>query len=123
MPDDQEMARELLRVCRLGGLAYVETPLKRDGATYIYRSPSGERVLDPTHVREYRSVEELEQVFVRAGAEVVVAEVAGLAYQLGDPVGRALALAGLPKPNGRLRKVDVPYFPLRRDPAPGRAEG
>jgi SAM-dependent methyltransferase len=54
--DDALLLREISRVLVNGGVLYLETPLKLPGAWYLYRNESGERVLDPTHVREYRSV-------------------------------------------------------------------
>lgn len=108
VPDDQAMACEMLRVCRPGGFVYVETPLKRAGATYIYRSPTGERVLDPTHLREYRSVLELEHLFLQAGAVVVAAEVAKLSYPVGNLVSRALSLLGVSVPDNRFGGLSIP---------------
>lgn len=109
VPHDQAMAHELVRVCRPGGFIYIETPLKRLGATYVYRSPSGERVLDPTHLREYRSVPELEHLFRQAGATIVATEVAKLTYPLGDLVSRAFSLVGISGvAGGHLGRIAVP---------------
>jgi SAM-dependent methyltransferase len=57
--DDALLLREITRVLSKGGALYLETAIRLPGAWYPYRNESGERVLDPTHVREYRSVHQV----------------------------------------------------------------
>lgn len=110
VPDDTAMLQEMLRIVRPGGHLYIETPLRRRGATYIYRNASGTRVLDPTHVREYGSVEALTRLVEAAGARVVDVQTGPIHFPLGDLVGRAL-----PAVRGRaglqaLGRVPVPRY-------------
>jgi SAM-dependent methyltransferase len=57
--DDALLLREIAGVLSRGGALYLETAIRLPGAWYPYRNESGERVLDPTHVREYRSVHQV----------------------------------------------------------------
>lgn len=69
--DDLQLLREVSRVLAPGGRIYLETPLRLRGAWYPYRNPSGEWMLDPTHLREYREVDELLDLFEGAALGVV----------------------------------------------------
>jgi 2-polyprenyl-3-methyl-5-hydroxy-6-metoxy-1,4-benzoquinol methylase len=83
--DDVRCMRELGRVARHA--VFVETPLRLQGAWYPYRC-NGRWVLDPTHVREYGSVEELEAVGARAGLRLEVVHLVPVAYSLGHVLAR-----------------------------------
>jgi 2-polyprenyl-3-methyl-5-hydroxy-6-metoxy-1,4-benzoquinol methylase len=89
VPDDRDHARQLAEQLRPGGVAYVETPLKLAGAWYFRKSPTAGWVLDPTHIREYRSIDSLCEVLHAAGLTVVAREAVPLAF----PLGAAWALA------------------------------
>jgi ubiquinone/menaquinone biosynthesis C-methylase UbiE len=66
VPSDRQMAAEAYRVLKPGGVAFVGSVLKGKYSWYFYRS-NGKWTIDPTHVREYRSVEEYRSVFEDAG--------------------------------------------------------
>lgn len=65
--DDADLLREIGRVLRSGGYCYLETPLRLPGAWYPHRNVAGRWVLDPTHLREYSTVGELEELLVANG--------------------------------------------------------
>lgn len=65
VPDDKKMAQEIKRVLKKGGLFQVDTVIKKTFGWYFYRSPIG-WALDPTHLREYSSPEELSKIFTEA---------------------------------------------------------
>ena len=83
-------AAEMTRVLRPGGYLYLDAPLRLPGAWYPYKNAAGTRVLDPTHVREYRSIDELASV-VRSGGglRLVDYEVQRISYALAELVARA----------------------------------
>lgn len=56
--DDKKMIKEIFRVMKKGGIAYISTVHKKWYGWYFYRN-KGRWVLDPTHVREYSSDEQL----------------------------------------------------------------
>jgi SAM-dependent methyltransferase len=63
VPDDQAFVREIKRVLTSGGLCVVSSVIKMHFGWYFYRNKQGERVLDPTHVREYSSAQEFTDLF------------------------------------------------------------
>jgi ubiquinone/menaquinone biosynthesis C-methylase UbiE len=63
--NDNLLLQDMRRILHEDGVMYIETPLRRRGAWYFYRNDAGGWVLDPTHIREYRSVEEFEEVLVQ----------------------------------------------------------
>jgi len=92
VPDDLAMAREIRRILAPGGTAVVGSALRLRGAWYFYRC-NGRWVLDPTHVREYESVEQYVAVFRRAGLNVELTAVYPIFYSISDLMLRALTAA------------------------------
>jgi ubiquinone/menaquinone biosynthesis C-methylase UbiE len=89
VPDDRKMAAEIARVLKPGGSALVGSVVKRRGAWYFYRC-NGHWRLDPTHLREYRSLEEYCDVFSSAGLKVKDSFLRPLSYPIGDLAMRAM---------------------------------
>lgn len=56
--DDKKMMSEVCRIAKSGGIAYISTVYKKWYGWYFYRN-NGHWVLDPTHVREYSTDEQL----------------------------------------------------------------
>lgn len=123
VPDDAAMLGEMVRVLRPGGHLYVETPLRRRGAIYVYRNGAGKRVLDPTHTREYESTGALTNLIEAAGAHVVDVQTGPIHFPVGDLVGRLLPLARDRSVLHALGRVPVPRYGeirvLARRPAVG----
>jgi SAM-dependent methyltransferase len=90
VPDDRQALHEMHRVLRPGGRLYIETPLRLRGAWYIYRGPDGRRALDPTHVREYRDVDELTRLVAGAGFRLLGVQTAPIRFPLGEVLARPL---------------------------------
>jgi ubiquinone/menaquinone biosynthesis C-methylase UbiE len=61
--DDRGMVREMLRVLAVNGHLYVTSVVKPYIGWYFYKNKAGERVLDPTHVREYESEQAFRLLF------------------------------------------------------------
>jgi 2-polyprenyl-3-methyl-5-hydroxy-6-metoxy-1,4-benzoquinol methylase len=70
VPDDWSFAQELAALVRPGGYLYIETPLKLSGAWYFRRNEKAGWVLDPTHVREYRSAFEANEPLLNTGLTI-----------------------------------------------------
>jgi len=55
---------ELSRVLKPNGVALIASVLKSRHAWYFYKNFKGERVIERTHLKEYRSVEEYRNIFM-----------------------------------------------------------
>lgn len=69
VPDDNAMVKEIYRILSPGGTAYINTIFKKWYGWYFYRC-NGKWTIDPTHVREYSSDEELLGLFLPNGLKV-----------------------------------------------------
>ncbi len=101
VPDDAGYVRELARMARPGGVVYLETPLKLKGAWYFRHNPEGGWVLDPTHLREYRSADEVRALIEQAGLEVVAEEITPITYPLVAAEDVLLRVLKRPQRTGR----------------------
>ena len=89
VPSDEAMLRQIARVLRAGGRAYISTVFKKPWAWYFHRC-NGRWALDPTHVREYTREGQLLDLLTRAGLTVLHSRKTLLAYPLIDPLLRVL---------------------------------
>jgi hypothetical protein len=70
----------MFQAAKPGCHVVVCTVLKKSYARYIYRNAKGERVLEPTHVREYTDKEALLDLFRKAGFEVLDCDLSRIRY-------------------------------------------
>jgi SAM-dependent methyltransferase len=94
MPDDRELAPELARILRPGGWLYVGSVLRRRRAFWLYKVDDVRR-LDPTHVREYASLDELLATLAHPELRVERTRVGRFRFPLSDLALRALARSGV----------------------------
>ena len=66
VPDDLALMAEFGRLVRPGGLLMVGSVVHPVWRWYFYRNEFGERTLDPTHLREYPSVDAITALFPSA---------------------------------------------------------
>jgi 2-polyprenyl-3-methyl-5-hydroxy-6-metoxy-1,4-benzoquinol methylase len=99
VPEDRALAREIARLLKPGGWWYVGTVLRGSRAWWVYKV-DGVRVLDPTHVREYRAEEELWRVLDDPRLHVEVVTSSPMRYPISDLLIRAV---------GRGRRVTGVY--------------
>jgi ubiquinone/menaquinone biosynthesis C-methylase UbiE len=90
---DAAMAREMYRLLRPNGEAYVGSVFKHRWGWYFYRN-GGKWRLDPTHVREYESLQQYRRVFEGVGFSVVAETSAQVAFPLGEALLRPIVHAG-----------------------------
>lgn len=57
--NDSEMLKSLYRITQPNGIVYIDTVFKQKHGFYFYKNREGERVLDPTHEREYTDTADL----------------------------------------------------------------
>ena len=67
--NDNDMLCQINRVLKKGGKAYISTVFKTKNAWYFYKC-NGKWALDPTHVREYSSDEQLISKIIKNGLSV-----------------------------------------------------
>lgn len=130
VPDDAAYVREMARLTRPGGVVYIETPLKLKGAWYFRRNPEAGWVLDPTHLREYRSAAEVHALVAQAGLELLAEDVTPISYPLVAAEAAVMRLLGRPqrtnRPHGwRSARINIPRYRqlavLARKPADAKA--
>jgi ubiquinone/menaquinone biosynthesis C-methylase UbiE len=90
---DAAMAREIYRVLRADGQAYVGSVLRRPWGWYFYRN-NGRWRLDPTHVREYESLAQYASVFEGAGFTTAAISNAQTSFPVGESMLRPLVRIG-----------------------------
>lgn len=71
VPSDLAMLKSIHRICTNDAKVYLDTVYKKPYAWYFYKDPNGKPALDPTHLREYRSDEELLPKIEEAGFRIV----------------------------------------------------
>ncbi|MBD3926645.1 class I SAM-dependent methyltransferase [Nocardioides cavernae] len=115
VPDDAAYVREMARLARPGGVVYIETPLKLSGAWYFRRNPEAGWVLDPTHLREYRTAGEVHALLQQAGLELLSEDVTPISYPLVAAEGVLRRVLKRPQRTGRpqgLRaaRINIPRY-------------
>jgi 2-polyprenyl-3-methyl-5-hydroxy-6-metoxy-1,4-benzoquinol methylase len=111
VPDDQKMISEIARVLAPGGTAYLTTIYKKWYGWYFYRC-NGRWVIDPTHLREYRSDAELLGDGTPAGLTVVENRKTPLAFPLADFFLRRAGADSRVYSNARLRALRGVRVPI-----------
>lgn len=68
--NDEAMVKEIHRLLKSGGTAFISTVFKKWYGWYFYRC-NGKWVIDPTHLREYTNDSQLLDLFRRHGFEIL----------------------------------------------------
>lgn len=65
--DQDKLLQEIKRILRPGGTLYIASLVKKSYGWWYYKTADGKWAMDPTHLREYASKEEFENVIMAAG--------------------------------------------------------
>ena len=60
--DDKKFSEEVFRALRPGGYFFVTSVIKSKNAWYFYKNTAGETVLEPSHLKEYKSIQEFKNI-------------------------------------------------------------
>ncbi|MEM5785898.1 MAG: class I SAM-dependent methyltransferase [Syntrophobacteraceae bacterium] len=78
--NDFEMMKSLYRIARPGAIVYLDTVFKERYGYYFYKNDRGQRVLDPTHQREYTDTYELIEKARAANFEILQSSMNGFRF-------------------------------------------
>jgi len=115
--DDDALVLEIKRLLKSGGLAYVSSVIKKWYGVYFYFNKGSFR-LDPTHVREYSSIDDFVELFEKRGFEVINVVTHQIMYPLPDLVIRLFIEFGFMEPDVRFYQRHKIFSWLRKLRAP-----
>jgi 2-polyprenyl-3-methyl-5-hydroxy-6-metoxy-1,4-benzoquinol methylase len=84
--DDKKFVEEVYRTLKPGGYLFVTSVIKTKNAWYFYKNKAGETVLEPSHLKEYKSIQEFESVLKSQGFAIVKSSSPQIRYPLLDPL-------------------------------------
>ena len=84
--DDKKFSEEVFRTLRPGGYFFVTSVIKSKNAWYFYKNTAGETVLEPSHLKEYKSIQEFENILKPIGFSIVKSSAPRIRFPLLDPL-------------------------------------
>ena len=118
LDSDETLLREVKRLLQPNGVLFISSVVKKKYAAYIYFK-NGRFLLDPTHIKEYKSAEAFEDLLKKADFEIIEVKMNQVKYPVIDLFIRLLIRYGLNLENGffekhktlvLLRKFSVPII-------------
>ena len=88
--DEKNFTSEVYRTLKPGGYFFITSVIKERNAWYFYKNDSGETVLEPSHVKEYKSIRELEDVLKPLGFTIIKSSSPRICFPLVDPFFKLL---------------------------------
>lgn len=88
--DDILFLKEVNRILKSNGIFLCATVLKSKNARYFYKNKAGESVLEPTHLKEYTSIQSFEELLKKNSFSIIYADKTALKYPLIDPFFKIL---------------------------------
>ncbi len=88
--DDNKFISEVYRVLKPEGYFLVTSVIKSPNAWYFYKNDSGETVLEPSHIREYGSLSEFENLIQSHGFSIIQSKTPRIRFPLLDPFFKIL---------------------------------
>ena len=84
--DDIKLIKEVHRILMSKGYFLVTTVLRAEWAWYFYKNKDGMTVLEPTHLREYDSLEKFIGMLKEGGFDILKVKTPRIKYPLIDPI-------------------------------------
>ena len=84
--DDEIFLEEVSRTLRPGGYFFVTSVVKSKNAWYFYKNTAGETVLESSHLREYKSIQEFENLLKPLDFTIIKSSAPRICFSLLDPL-------------------------------------
>jgi len=88
--DDKQFLKEVNRILRKDGFFVCTTVLKNKNAWYFIKNAKGERVLEKTHLREYKSINEFTNLLKQESFTIHSYDTLRIKYPIIDPILKLL---------------------------------
>jgi ubiquinone/menaquinone biosynthesis C-methylase UbiE len=114
VPEESAYLREIARMLRPGGRAYLTTVFKKKWAWY-FRRRDGETVLDPSHLREYTDLASFRSLLgEEMRLKIIALERRQLWFPVFDPILFRVGhrMPGLSRRRALLRGLRAPRLPI-----------
>ncbi len=89
--DDIAMLKEVYRILEDDGYFFVTSVVKKSWAIYFYKNPEGEYALEPTHLREYKSLGHFTNLLKSGGFEIKFEALTIIKFPLFDPLFKLIS--------------------------------
>ena len=106
VPDDKRMIKEIKRILKKDGFFRVSSIYKKRWAWYFYRC-NGKWVLDPTHLREYSSINQFKNLFLMNGLKILELQTKNTNYPIIDFFLRTLNIKKTNKIINIFRRIKI----------------
>lgn len=106
VPSPRRMVLEIARVLKKNARCYIATVIRKKWAIYIYRK-DGHFTLDPTHIHEFESKEELCNILKKNGLKINLMQSKQCKYSLTELQLKLMLKLGIIKPSIENRQLFV----------------
>lgn len=99
--DEKRLLNEIGRILEPNGMIYIASIIKRPYGWWYYKTLEGKWGMDPTHLREYKSKDDFEQILENHGMRVIETKVTPLRLSVLEFLTRRVFVPvfGLKNPN------------------------
>lgn len=97
--DEGKLLSEIFRVLKKDGKLYIASLVKKWYGWWYYRTKDGKWALDPTHLREYSSLEQFASTISAGGFELDDTQISALKLSIPEFIVRRLFAPMFPKTN------------------------
>jgi len=82
--NDKEMIEEIHRVLNKDGILVIISVLKKDNAWYYLKNKNGESVLELSHVKEYKTIEDFTNLFDKNKFNIILTKIEQIKFPFID---------------------------------------
>lgn len=89
--DDVKMLKEVNRILESDGYFFVTSVVKKPWAIYFYKNDNGESVIEPSHLREYESVESFTNLLKESNFQIIFSCKSIIRFSCMDPILKVIS--------------------------------